>query len=292
MVVVDAGGRVLWANRAFRDAVLDGQDPAGGAFVDLLDPASAEALPHLRPFVPGEVKAIDLRHRTALGTIAISYQVREGPAGSLCAIGCDRTEEKELIDQMTVLIEDLHREIARRSELSKRLEELAITDGLTGLSNRRRFDDALLSEWRRAQRYGDHFALLLVDLDHFKEVNDRLGHQAGDEVLARVARVLRTEVRTEDIVARYGGDEMVVIALGADALRARDLGERLRLKVAAAPLPAGMPPITVSIGVAATSGPSGPSTMEELLARADSALYRAKEKGRNRVEADLPQGAR
>ena len=289
-VVIDAGGKVVWANRSFRQAVLEGGEPAGLAFGDLLDGASVNALPHLRPFLPGEVKSVELRHRTSVGAITISYQLREGPEGSLCAVGSDRTEEKELIEQMTALIEDLHREFARRSELAKRLEEQAITDALTSLSNRRRFDEAIQTEWGRARRYGDHFALLLIDLDRFKQVNDRLGHLLGDEVLVRVARVLRSEVRSEDIVARYGGDEMAVIALAADARKARELGDRLRQKVAAAPMPPGVPPVTISIGVAATSGGSGPSSLEELIARADAALYRAKEGGRNRVETDLPAG--
>jgi len=291
VVALDGEGRITWSNPAFRHQVLEDRPERGLAFRDLLDAESALVLGHLKPFRPGEVKTLDLRHRISVGLMAISYQFIEGTDGCVFGIGVDRTEERELIEQMQALIDDLHREIARRTELSKRLEEMAITDSLTSLANRRRFDETLLQEWRRSRRYTTiPFALLLIDVDHFKDVNDRLGHQAGDEVLARIAAVLRTEVRAEDLVARYGGDEMAIIALGADGVRARDLADRLRQRVAAAPMPIGLPGITITIGVCSTGGSRPPESMEDLVSRADSALYLAKEKGRNRVELAADPG--
>ncbi len=286
VVVLDGKGRIGWANQAFRDTVLEGKPDREVPFESLLDPGSRVLLSRLLPFAGEKVKTIELRHPISAGLLTTSYQFFPCGDGTICGIGSDRTEEKELIEQMSALIDDLHQEIARRTELSLQLEQMATTDFLTGLSNRRLFDQILEREWGRMRRYGNHFALLILDLDHFKRVNDRFGHQVGDEVLKRVAGVLSDEVRAEDVVARYGGEEFAVIALGADADRSRDLGERLRQRVARTEMPAFVEGITISIGVAATSVADPPQDIDALIARADQALYRAKAGGRNRVEVD------
>ena len=284
VVLLDEKGRIGWANRAFREVILDGRPNREVLFESLIDPASRVLLERLRPIGEGEVKTLELRHPIAAGLLTTSYQFFQCGDGTICGIGADRTDEKELIEQMSALIDDLHQEIARRTELSDRLEQLATTDFLTGLSNRRLFDEIVEREWGRMKRYHSHFALLILDLDHFKWVNDRFGHQVGDEVLKKVAEVLSAGVRAEDVVARYGGEEFAVIALGADAHHARDLGERLRQSVAAAAMPATVPPVSISIGLATTSGSRPPERISDLIARADKALYRAKAGGRNRVE--------
>jgi diguanylate cyclase (GGDEF)-like protein len=163
---------------------------------------------------------------------------------------------------------------------NKRLEELARTDGLTGLRNRRTFDQEFATRFAHASRYGRPLAVAMADIDHFKRINDEHGHQAGDDVLARVAAVMRRCTRQTDLVARYGGEEFVIVLPETQLLEALQVSEKIRSSVAAEQMPVRA---TVSIGVAAR-----PHSMfadpESLLRAADEALYRAKAAGRNRVE--------
>ncbi|HKA26070.1 MAG TPA: GGDEF domain-containing protein, partial [Gaiellaceae bacterium] len=165
----------------------------------------------------------------------------------------------------------------------RRVASQAVTDGLTGLANRRSFDDELALEWRRAERVGDSLALLLLDLDDFKSVNDEFGHQAGDVVLRRVAAILDSGARQVDLAARYGGEEFALLAPETDTLGAKKLAERLRadLEAATIELPTGGKlNVTASIGVAVKGDLE---RAEQLVAAADEALYEAKRNGKNRV---------
>jgi diguanylate cyclase (GGDEF)-like protein len=167
------------------------------------------------------------------------------------------------------------------------LEELATSDGLTGLANRRLFDDFLDQEWRRHQRHGRPLSLLLLDVDFFKRYNDTYGHPAGDECLRKVGTALRSAVqRTEDIVARYGGEEFAAVLPETDAAGARALAERIRTSVAELAIPHSSSDtaahVTVSLGVATTVPPRD-GALDGLVQTADKALYEAKERGRNRV---------
>jgi len=167
------------------------------------------------------------------------------------------------------------------------LAALAATDALTGLANRRQFDAMLNKEWYRALREHGSLALLMIDIDHFKPVNDLFGHQLGDAFLARVARLLRDNARRAgDVVARYGGEEFTVILPGTQAPAALELAESARRTVAAhdfADLVAGGYHVTVSIGVSAAK-PEGGRGATMLVQAADAALYQAKRNGRNRCE--------
>lgn len=176
------------------------------------------------------------------------------------------------------------------ARLIRRLHHLSRHDGLTKLMNRRALMATLEAEQGRVRRGGPPWALLLVDVDHFKRVNDMHGHAVGDEVLCRVAAVLRRSAREVDTVARMGGEEFCVLAPLTDLHGAALLAERLRQAVAnSTDEGQGAVPVTVSIGVAlslpAPAGAAAPvETAEAALARADVALYRAKDAGRNRVE--------
>ncbi|MCU1450980.1 MAG: diguanylate cyclase with sensor [Acidimicrobiales bacterium] len=161
---------------------------------------------------------------------------------------------------------------------------LSITDGLTGLWNRRLFDLRLSEELQRAIRFQEPFGLILIDLDHFKAVNDRFGHQAGDAVLVEVARRLTDATREVDVVTRFGGEEFALLLPKTPVVGTMRLANKVREVVAEQPFAAGdvSIPLTVSVGAACypEHGLSGP----ELVAAADAALYRAKANGRDRVE--------
>jgi diguanylate cyclase (GGDEF)-like protein/PAS domain S-box-containing protein len=167
------------------------------------------------------------------------------------------------------------------------LSALASTDALTGLANRRMFDATLRKEWFRALRDGSPLSLLMIDIDHFKPLNDRYGHQAGDAYLAAVAGVIERNVRRAgDMAARYGGEEFAIVLPGTAAAGALDTAETIRRAVMSTSFETivrDSPPITVSVGVAATVPIAGAGATT-LLHSADAALYQAKRNGRNRVE--------
>jgi two-component system, cell cycle response regulator len=168
---------------------------------------------------------------------------------------------------------------------NRRLEQLATTDALTRLPNRRAFLERLGAEFDRAQRYGKVITLLVIDADHFKGVNDAHGHLCGDRVLAQLASLLQSTVRTVDAVARYGGEEFVAVLPETRLDGAVIFAERLREAVERHSFsgPNGAPlSLTISIGVAAYPA-DGVNSSEDLIARADEALYRAKSGGRNQV---------
>jgi diguanylate cyclase (GGDEF)-like protein len=169
------------------------------------------------------------------------------------------------------------------ARLHRLVERQASTDGLTELANRRHFEHSLEAEITRAERFGGGLALVLADLDDFKAVNDRFGHQAGDNVLRAFARILRETVREIDLPARYGGEEFAVLLPQTDLAGAEQLAERLRRTLAARPLsaqPGSLIAATASFGVAAFPGAATPAA---LFAAADDALYRAKRRGKNCV---------
>ncbi|RMD78410.1 MAG: sensor domain-containing diguanylate cyclase, partial [Gammaproteobacteria bacterium] len=169
----------------------------------------------------------------------------------------------------------------------ERLQRLGLTDTLTGVSNRRYFEQRLREELERAGRSGEPLSCLLVDVDHFKRVNDTHGHLTGDAVLREVAALLRGQLRGSDVLARYGGEEFAALLPRSGPRQAREVAERMRRAVAAGryTAPSGEPfPVTVSIGAATYEPARGPVPDGALLVgRADRALYEAKAGGRNRV---------
>jgi len=182
----------------------------------------------------------------------------------------------------------LCRELRLRHLAEQELAQLAATDALTGVANRRMLDQTLRHEWFRAQRSGKPLSLLMIDADHFKAFNDQHGHQAGDDALRVLARVIGENVRRPaDLVARYGGEEFSVVLAETDSAGARQIAEHIRQAVELLPFEAGVAaPITVSIGISTwTTATNG--SLEQLLFAADKALYKAKDSGRNRVVVGL-----
>ncbi len=197
-----------------------------------------------------------------------------------------RTEATRIVAIMLALVSFvlavtlfLAREISRRARAEDKLEELATTDALTGLRNRRKFDIEIDSEWRRATRHKMPVSLLMIDADHFKSYNDTFGHQAGDEMLVGIAICISDSVRRAgDCAVRYGGEEFAVLLPGLAAADAVDVAETIRLKVQQ--WSEGPTVATVSIGVASLT-PAPTSTGRSCVKAADTALYAAKSGGRN-----------
>jgi diguanylate cyclase (GGDEF)-like protein len=183
---------------------------------------------------------------------------------------------------------------ARLIELAGMLDHLASTDPLTGIANRRVFEEALDLEWRRSLRNGTPISLLMIDIDHFKLYNDRYGHMKGDQCLRSVAKALAdVTYRAGDIVARYGGEEFVIVLPGASLDQARIFGERAAEAVRALAIPhdrsSTAPHVTVSIGI--SGEPTPLADYATILSIADQALYQAKRAGRNQVAVIAPDAA-
>ncbi len=194
--------------------------------------------------------------------------------------------------QLEAVVQTL-RDITDEKAAQVALEQLATRDGLTGLANRRCFDDTLKAEWTRALRQRQPLSLLMVDVDNFKAYNDANGHIGGDECLKRIATAVASEMRANDLVARYGGEEFAVILPNQSLKGAAIVAERVRSRVEKLCLPNGQVPgqhVTVSIG-AATALVAPENSACQLVATADAALYRAKHMGRNRISLPLTENA-
>lgn len=168
-------------------------------------------------------------------------------------------------------------------KLGSQLRKAARHDRLTGLLNRHAMDDVLTQERHRARRLGTPFSALMVDIDHFKQVNDRLGHAAGDHTLRAVAQHLRKQLRTTDVVARWGGEEFLILLPGTHRTEACHLADKLCDSLRQLPIPWGGQHLTCSVSIGVAQWRAKGDTADALLARADQALYCAKHKGRNQV---------
>lgn len=211
--------------------------------------------------------------------VAVGHLVAHASVTLLVAAPCLAIALK-LVEHLGRTRERLLVEIDRRLLAEQQLRRLATTDDLTGLSNRRHFVERAREAIAVARRYGQWCSFAVIDIDRFKKVNDQRGHQAGDEALVSLAAVLKANLRTTDLAARFGGDEFVVLMPLTDPEAGRAAAERIRH--AATRDVSGMA-FTVSVGVASLKGDE--AVLEELMARADQALYDAKRSGRDRVRA-------
>jgi diguanylate cyclase (GGDEF)-like protein/hemerythrin-like metal-binding protein len=215
---------------------------------------------------------IDEQHRTLVEAInQLDTAVQSG------------RERDELQELLLFLKEHTERHFLVDESLFRSLEQLASTDLLTSAWNRRHFEEAVTGEIHRSIRYGHPVSLLLLDIDHFKRINDTFGHPVGDQVLREVASRIRSAIRLSDSLTRWGGEEFIVLMPNTGLSSATTLAERIREAISTYEFE-GIGPVTASLGVADYL-PS--ESREEWLDRADRAMYRAKDQGRNRVEADL-----
>ena len=198
----------------------------------------------------------------------------------------------KLINLVTHLEEEVSLRTQELQERNEELHQLSFSDGLTGIANRRLFDDAIRAAWSTARRHGRQVAVFMLDIDLFKDYNDTYGHQAGDDCLKAIGRVLTEKTRrSTDLAARYGGEEFAVVLQDAQIDQLQSFAEDIRRGVEALELEHRLSPygkVTVSIGVA-HAAPAAGTEPTDLIERADRALYRAKERGRNRVEPNEPK---
>lgn len=195
-----------------------------------------------------------------------------------------KLEHDRLQLRLEWMLEELQEKNKQLEESMARLRELSITDPLTGLVNRRYFSDRLSQEFSKAQRYSNDLSCCMLDLDHYKEFNDTLGHQMGDELLHRTAEMIRDCLRESDVAARYGGDEFVLLLPNTSAEEAFRVAQRVREKmdIEFRQNTQLRIPVTISAGIASLFNDYPPSA-DTLVAMADRALYHAKETGKNRV---------
>ena len=273
-------GRIVGANRAWKRVL--GYDDAELARIRLLDVVHPDDREHCAAVFERVLAGEDV------GRFGTRFLARNGRVIEVDGTSRRRLEGNRVVFTQTVL-RDVSEERAQRRELERArnelelanhdLRRLAATDALTGLNNRGAFEEHLVRELSRAFRYSTELSLVLLDVDQFKLFNDRFGHSAGDDVLRTVARLIRAAARGTDFVARFGGEEFVVLLPHCSARGAFAQAERFRQVIAGWPWPAR--PITVSVGVATTNPELLDAAM--LVRLADEALYRAKQSGRNQV---------
>ncbi|HET9959561.1 MAG TPA: diguanylate cyclase [Polyangiaceae bacterium] len=197
-----------------------------------------------------------------------------------------------VVRQLEVLLEEKEDLTRRLAEANDRLERLAHTDALTGLANKRALEQALARDLARADRDRTSVCVIVADVDHFKKVNDRYGHPTGDVVLKGVAKALSANLRSGDLATRFGGEEFVLILPGSNTFGGQLAAERIRKSIEARRFDTADGPlqVTMSFGVASVCGPGCGGGAADLIAAADSALYQAKQQGRNRVMSYTPAG--
>jgi len=289
--LVDLNGHWLKANQALCDLV-------GYTEAELLDLTFQDIthlddldcdLNHMRQLLEGtrhdyqmEKRYIHKRGHEVWILLSVSM-VHDGHGQPLHFIAevLDITERKQLEEMRRQRNDSLEQRVQQHSDENARLHILAVTDGLTGLSNRRAFDESLQREFERARRYQTALSVLILDVDHFKDYNDTFGHPAGDLVLQQLARLLRCKARSSDVIARYGGEEFAVILPGTAGEGADIFAEHLLQDMAATTWPGR--PVTASFGVCALSSAIATQDSQTLIDAADKALYQSKSTGRNRV---------
>jgi diguanylate cyclase (GGDEF)-like protein/PAS domain S-box-containing protein len=231
-----------------------------------------------------------VRHDDATGQLCVEAWCDMPRSGKQRYLAADASPIFDDDGELCAVVQTL-RDMTEEKAAQIALEQLATRDGLTGLANRRCFDNTLAAEWARALRQHQPLSLLMVDVDNFKAYNDANGHVGGDECLKRIAGAVASEMRANDLVARYGGEEFAVILPNQSLKGAAIVAERIRCRVEQLRVPHGAGigrHVTVSIG-AATALAAPDTAPCQLVATADAALYRAKHMGRNRISLPVTE---
>ncbi len=281
VAVTDLAGGILFANRSWHDQIglvdhASGQHPG---VLHSLHPDDREVFIHVLGLLEStevlsglELRVIAKDGRTLDMEGSFSRRSSAGTRDRVRIIFRDVTARKVTATRL----EEAHQQL---EAANRQLMMLAATDGLTGLHNRRSFDDRLQQECHAAQRYDRALSLVLFDLDHFKSYNDTFGHPAGDDVLRSVARLVSSCIRDVDVAGRVGGEEFAVLLPETDAAAALRVAERIRTTIALAAWP--LRQVTASVGVSTMT--AGQVRADDLLEAADQALYQAKRAGRNQT---------
>lgn len=288
IALIDAQGRIIYANHAWVEFGRRNDLPAPEAWAELNYLQACQAAAK-RGDPDGQIVASGIRDVLDGHTPAFQHEYP-----------CHSPEKQRWFmmqatplhwaGQRYVIIS--HHDITERKLAEERVETMAYMDGLTGIPNRRYFDAFMEQEWRRASRTHTPLALVMLDIDHFKQFNDHYGHQAGDECLRRIGRTLgRFAQRAGDMAARYGGEEFAVILANTELPQAAEIAEEIRAAIQALDIPHEHSPfgecLTASLGVAAIH-PNRDEPPSCLIEAADQALYAAKAAGRNRVVTAPP----
>jgi diguanylate cyclase (GGDEF)-like protein/hemerythrin-like metal-binding protein len=287
-------GRYLFANRAYgRYAKVAPESIAGRRDAELLPAERVAIIQEAERSLIERGRGASCEERFAQDNQAVSYwstrfpirddQNRVVAVGVVAVDVTERTRDRAETENALRATERANTQLRTAVET---LEQIAGTDRLTDAWNRRRFDETVDSEIHRTVRYGYPLSVLVLDIDHFKRINDEFGHQVGDQVLVTVAKRAREVMRKSDSLTRWGGEEFIVLMPSSGLAEAHFLAERVRERISANPID-GVGQVTVSIGVAEYMPGEGPSQWVE---RADRAMYEAKRAGRNRVELD-PAGS-
>jgi len=287
-VLFDQNWALVYVNPAFRRRFSPCQPPRGTNFLSYLDPDSAARLRDHQGQLLEANQQVELNHVTSEPR-TISLQYSFFPAGGsqeplVVGIGRDHAGDLNTLLETVQLNLELEKKQNELSQANALLEQLAITDEITELYNRHYFSRISQHFWEESKRYRLPLVVILMDIDNFKSVNDRHGHLFGDFVLKAAARRLRRNTRKSDILARFGGEELVVLASNTDVLTGRVLAERLRLSMVSESFMMDncSATVTVSAGISGTELADFPN-FDALLDSCDQALYGAKRAGKNCV---------
>jgi diguanylate cyclase (GGDEF)-like protein len=212
------------------------------------------------------------------GCIVTPLEINKKPVGYLVASGVAENQK----DEFAILTQQFVLGI-KRAVLYQRVQELSITDTLTGVLTRRHWFERFTQELERSRKFKFDFSFLMIDIDHFKMINDRYGHLVGDAMLKEVSRRIKENIRQVDLICRYGGEEFSVILVETDKAGAQFAAERIRLSIAEKPIRAYDEDIGVTISIGISVFPGDAADAAAIVEKADRALYRAKQTGRNAV---------
>ena len=277
IVVIREGWIVFYNRKAVNLFGYEGEELLARPYLDFVHPDDRQA-----------VRAwLEERLRDRDAAVQLEFRLMDDRLVERWAEANDVLIEWEGEPAVLSFIED----VTLRKEEEGRLWELATTDGLTGLFNRRHFLEQARREFFRARRFEHAVTALMVDVDHFKSYNDNYGHDVGDEVLRELAAILRSQTRDIDILGRYGGEEFIILLPETDLKVGLEAGERLRRLVEKSRIPTRSGELTLTVSVGVASSKAAKPDLERLITLADEALYEAKESGRNRVAASTGESA-